>query len=173
MKPPMRFEKSVHWGAWLLAGLIAFALAGCNRKEPPKYVSVTFHVEGSSSLPASMVSRLSRTQGDDTVLIRRKPEFVGLDVVGIELRGEGDDQYLLVALSPMGSQRLYNASISNRGSFLFMVADGVPVAYRKLDRVLNDGIVPMWMDLPPDQYETFSEDLQQSIRRAQEIANKN
>ncbi|MGF1449498.1 MAG: hypothetical protein ACFB20_08790 [Opitutales bacterium] len=170
----MRFTLLGRW-LWLalFAALATAGLSGCNKKEPPKFVSITFHVEGEPTLPASMVTRLQRAQGNDALLVRRKPEFVGLEVTGVDLRGEGRDQYLLLSLSAQASQRLYNASVSNRGKFLFMVTDGVPVAYRKLDRVLNESILPMWVDLPVDQYETFLADLQQSIQRAQEIANEN
>jgi hypothetical protein len=158
----------------LLACLGALlVLPGCNRKEPPKYALITFHVETDSKMPSGMVQRLNLPGSGRTVVVKRSPEFTSLHIAGLDVRGEGRNQHLVLGLTSLGAQRLYTASASNRGKYLFLVADGVPMAYRKLDRVLNEGVLPLWLAGPEEQYETLAADLRQSIVRANEIAESN
>ena len=150
------------WGGFsLLAVICGLMMTGC--RSTPKArdftpVAVRFHLEAAGldgtpvTLPRSGVG----------VIVNPKPVLTEGDVVNVELVRVDLGQCLLFQLTPSAARDFYRLTGSHQGRRLVVVLDGVALGARRIDGVIANGGIFMFVELPDEELAAVVEKLKRS-----------
>jgi hypothetical protein len=156
-----------------LTGLACLATAaGCSSTAKPrdfKPVAVRFFLESSSgdgtpvSLPKSGVN----------LIVNPKPVVTEGDIVNVELVKVELGQCLLFQLTPAATRDFYRLSVTHQGRRVVLVLDNVALGARRMDGVITNGSVFIFVELPDGELPALVENLKKSSAALQkELARK-
>jgi len=159
------FPDSCRWRDWvsrsLLAVVVGVTLAGCGstaKKRDFTPVAVRFHLEAAGldgtpvQLPRSGVG----------VIVNPKPVLTEGDVVNVELVRVDLGQCLLFQLTPSAARDFYRLTGSHQGRRLVVVLEGVALGARRIDGVIANGGIFMFVELPDEALPGWVEKLKSS-----------
>lgn len=155
-----------------LLGLACLAVvAGCQSSSKPrdfKPVSLRFFLESSSgdgtpvSLPKSGVN----------LVVNPKPVITEGDVVNVELVKVELGQCLLFQLTPVATRDFYRLSVTHQGRRVVLVLDNVALGARRMDGVIANGSVFIFVELPDAELPPLVENLKKSSAALQKELNR-
>ena len=159
------------WIAWI--GLLCLAcLPACQSNAVPRdytTLSARFFLEAANAdgtpvtLPQSGV-RLS---------VNAKPVLTEGDIVNVELVQVDLGKCLLVQLTPSATRDFYRISVAHQGRRLVMVVNGSALGARRLDGVITNGVVYMFVEVPDADLPALVNNLKKSsIAMQRELARK-
>jgi hypothetical protein len=139
----------VRIGAGLVLGLAA-ALGGCG--SPPPLASppavVRFYLETGGGEDGVTV-QLPRS--DTAITIGPKPVFVETDIANAEVAQVELGRCLLVQLKPAAARDLYRLSVAAPGRRLVLSLDEQFLGARRIDQIMTDGVVLVFLEIPDDR----------------------
>jgi hypothetical protein len=159
---------------WIvLAGLVACGLgAGCQSAAQPRdYTTLTarFFLESAQAdgtplmLPQSGV-RLS---------VNSKPVITEGDIVNVELVQVDLGKCLLIQLTPSATRDFYRISVAHQGRRLAMVVNGNALGARRLDGVITNGVLYVFVEVPENELPALVDNLKKSsVAMQRELARK-
>lgn len=152
--------------ACLLAG------SGCSSTAKPrdfKPVSLRFFLESSSNdgTPVSL------PQSGVNLIVNPKPVITEGDVVNVELVKVELGQCLLFQLTPTATRDFYRLSVTHQGRRVVLVLDNVALGARRMDGVITNGSVFIFVERPESELPALVENLKKSSSALQkELARK-
>jgi hypothetical protein len=159
------------WGAICAGSLLAGAL-GCQSAAVPRdytAMSTRFFLEAANAdgtpvmLPQSGV-RLS---------VNSKPVITEGDIVNVELVQVDLGKCLLIQLTPSATRDFYRLSVTHQGRRLVMTIDGETVGARRLDGVITNGVIYVFVEKPDAELPALVNNLKKSsVAMQRELARK-
>jgi hypothetical protein len=160
-----RLGLSVLVALWLWCG------CGCQTTAPKNYTSLAarFFLEAANSdgtpvmLPQSGV-RLS---------VNSKPVITEGDILNVELVQVDLGKCLLVQLTPSASRDFFRLTATHQGRRLVMTVNGDAIGARRIDGVITNGVLFVFVEVPEDKLAALVDNLKKSsIAMQREIARK-
>lgn len=159
---------------WIaLPGIIAlWSASGCQSSSAPKdhtTMSARFFLEAANNdgtpltLPQSGV-RLS---------VNSKPVITEGDIVNVELVQVDLGKCLLVQLTPSATRDFYRLSVAHQGRRLALVVNGKALGARRIDGVITNGVIYVFVELPDGELPKLVDNLKKSsVAMQRELARK-
>jgi hypothetical protein len=147
--------------AW--AGL---ALAGCasNKELPDKLITFDFQtVDPQAGLP--LVMPISGIQYH--YIPKSGPNEVDLD--GVQIANVQDISCLQFSFSDSGLRKLARETALHEGLKLFTFVNDKPIGVTPITQPINDGQLYVFVEIPEDQLQSYTKDLQDSIDRIKQL----
>jgi len=148
------------------------AASGCSSTAKPrdfKPVSLRFFLESSSNdgTPVSL------PQSGVNLIVNPKPVITEGDVVNVELVKVELGQCLLFQLTPTATRDFYRLSVTHQGRRVVLVLDNVALGARRMDGVITNGSVFIFVERPESELPALVENLKKSSSALQkELARK-
>lgn len=158
-------------GIVVLAFLWVSFGGGCQTAAPQAYTSLAarFFLEAANTdgtpvmLPHSGV-RLS---------VNSKPVITEGDILNVELVQVDLGKCLLVQLTPSASRDFFRLSATHQGRRLVMTVNGEAIGARRIDGVITNGVLFVFVEVPEDKLPALVDNLKQSsIAMQREIARR-
>ena len=147
-------------------------VAGCASSAKPKdYQPVTarFFLESSNSDGTPLMLPQSGVR----MTVNPKPVITEGDIINVELVQVDLGKCLLVQLSPSASRDFYRLSVTHQGRRLVFLVNGDPLGARRIDGVITNGVVYVFIEIPEPEMPAFVENLKKSsVAMQREIARK-
>lgn len=157
---------------WLLVGLGALPLAGCNTASKPRDqapMAVRFHLEnaGGDGVPFAL------PQSGVVLAVNQRPVLTEGDVANVELVQVDLGRCVMFQLTPAATRDFYRLSVTHQGRRLALLIDGVPAGARRIDGAIADGVVFMFLERPDEALPALVDNLRKNASAVQrEIARK-
>ena len=156
-----------------LAGIVGCGLGcGCQSAAAPRDytpLAARFFLEAANNdgtpltLPQSGV-RLS---------VNSKPVITEGDIVNVELVQVDLGKCLLIQLTPSATRDFYRISVAHQGRRLAMVVNGKALGARRLDGVITNGVLYVFVEVPESELPALVENLKKSsVAMQRELARK-
>ena len=156
-------------GALCLAGLL---VSGCQSgAEPRDYTALLARIfleaanaDGTPvTLPQSGV-RLS---------VNSKPVITEGDIVNVELVQVDLGKCLLIQLTPSATRDFYRLSVTHQGRRLVLTVNGDALGARRLDGVITNGVIYVFVEVPETELPALVNNLKKSsVAMQRELARK-
>lgn len=135
--------------ALLLAMVMGWAGSGCQSAAKLRDFSVVparFHLEaaGTDGIPVTL------PRSGVGVIVNPKPVLTETDIANVELVRVDLGQCLLFQLTPVAARDFYRLSATHQGRRLVVLLDGVAVGARRLDGVIANGGIFMFVEIPDE-----------------------
>jgi hypothetical protein len=159
---PLKFCRCVgRIASALLAMVMALAAGGCHSASNSRDFSVVparFHLEaaGTDGIP------LKLPRSGVGVVVNPKPVLTETDIANVELVRVDLGQCLLFQLTPVAARDFYRLSVTHQGRRLVVLLDGVMLGARRLDGVIANGGIYMFVELPDEALPGLVEKLKAS-----------
>jgi hypothetical protein len=156
-------------GTVCAAGLVA--VGGCQSASVPRdYTALVarFFLEAANDgtpviLPQSGV-RLS---------VNSKPVITEGDIVNVELVQVDLGKCLLIQLTPTATRDFYRLSVTHQGRRLVMTVNGETLGARRLDGVITNGVIYVFVEVPEIELPALVNNLKKtSVAMQRELARK-
>src|ERR1043165_1818824 len=145
---------------------------GCQSTAKPKDytpVSARFFLESSNADGTPVMLPQSGVR----MTVNSKPVITEGDIINVELVQVDLGKALLVELTPTASRDFYRLSVTHQGRRLVLVVDGKALGARRIDGVITNGVVYVFVEMPETEMPVFVENLQKSsVAMQREIARK-
>lgn len=145
--------------------------AGCHSTSKPKDYKPTwarFFLESRGEGTPILLP-----QSGVRLTVNSKPVISEGDIVNVDLVQVELGRALMFTLTNSAARDLYRLSASNQGRRLVVVVNGDPLGARRIDGVIGDGIVYVFVEVPESAMPALVEDLKRSSTALQrEIAKK-
>lgn len=143
----------------LLALLAALLVSGCQTTKPSPLdepLVARFYLEArpgtagvSMKLPVSKI----------TLQVNPKPVLVEYDIVQVGLVRVDLGWCLQFQLTPAAARDLYRLSASNLNRALVLTFNDTPIGARRVDQVIADGVVLIFVEVPEEDLPPLAEQL--------------
>lgn len=157
---------------WVLGIIWLWCGCGCQSTSAPRdYTSMAarFFLEAANAdgtpvmLPRSGV-RLS---------VNSKPVITEGDIVNVELVQVDLGKCLLVQLTPTATRDFFRLSATHQGRRLVMTIDGQALGARRIDGVITNGVLFVFVEVPDDELPALVNNLKKSsVAMQRELARK-
>ena len=160
---------------WLLMSLgaaVAGALGGCQSTAAPRDYKTTwarFFLESGSADGTP----LTLPQSGVHLTVNSKPVISEGDIANVELVQVDLGKCLLFQLTPTAARDFYRLSVTHQGRRVVLVVDGTPLGARRIDGVIANGSIFVFVEMPESEMPAFVENLKKSsIAFQRELARK-
>jgi hypothetical protein len=160
--------------AWLiLGGLALLMLAGCGSVGRPKDYTTTwgrFFLEASGGAAGTP---LGLPRSGVNLTVNAKPVLTEGDIVNVELVQVELGKCLLFQLTPSAARDFYRLTGSHQGRRLVLVVNDQAIGARRIDGVITDGLVYIFVELPDEDLPQLVQNLKKSsVALQQELRRK-
>lgn len=103
--------------------------------------------------------------------VRPQPLFTEANITNLQLaRVQSGDLCWIFHLDEPATRELYRRSVADAGRQIIIMVNNTPVAARHLDGALADGRLYTFSELPDDEMEALTVDLQNSIAKTRKMS---
>lgn len=157
----------------LAAAAFAMVLTGCSgSKSDLKPMRLYLQVNDTGAM-AARGSRMMRMPDGMTFYVKSDPVILERHINNVDLvRVANGRLALLFYLNDEGASALYRTSASERGRFMILEYNGLPIGERMLDTVINDGRYFTFVNMPEEDMEELVLDMRENIAKTQEARAK-
>lgn len=157
---------------WLaLAGLWA-CCGGCQSASAPKDYTPTsarFFLESGSGDGTPVMLPQSGVR----LALNSKPVITEGDIVNVELVQVDLGKCLLVQLTPTATRDFYRLSVAHQGRRLVLLVNGAPLGARRIDGVITNGAIFVFVEVPESELPALVDNLKKSsVAMQRELARK-
>jgi len=145
-------------GTWC-AGLMLIG-SGCQTKAPLDYTatSARFFLESASGDGTPVMLPQSGVR----LTVNSKPVITEGDIVNVELVQVDLGKCLLIQLTPTATRDFYRLSVTHQGRRLVMTINGDTAGARRLDGVITNGVIYVFVEVPDADLPTLVNNLKKS-----------
>ena len=105
--------------------------------------------------------------------VNSKPVVTEGDIVNVELVQVDLGKCLLVQLTPSATRDFYRLSVTHQGRRLVMTVNGETLGARRLDGVITNGVIYVFVEVPDDDLPALVDNLKKSsVAMQRELARK-
>ena len=160
-------------GILALIAMWALCHSGCQSTAVPKdYTTMLprFFLESTSSGDGTPVML---PQSGVKLTVNSRPVLTEGDVVNVELVQVDLGKCLLVQLTPSATRDFYRISVAHQGRRLVLMVNGNAMGARRLDGVITNGVIYVFVEIPEPDMPAFVENLKKSsVAMQRELARK-
>lgn len=155
--------------------LIAFVLAACSDDDRKNTKLLTFHVANSRSISLGLTRKNVTMPLSGFTVVMNEDQFMytgdikKIDMAQVSLP-DGPITGFLFTCNDRGRSRLTQATAANMGGYIVVLYGGEPIALRKVDTTISNGVLFAPIETPDDtDMEKFYEELASSVKTVDEI----
>jgi hypothetical protein len=160
---------------WVPALIVVWTLCqgGCQSAAAPKdYTTMLprFFLESTSGGDGTPVML---PQSGVKLTVNSRPVITEGDIVNVELVQVDLGKCLLVQLTPSATRDFYRISVAHQGRRLVLFVNGNPLGARRLDGVITNGVIYVFVEIPELEMPAFVDNLKKSsVAMQRELARK-
>lgn len=157
--------------------LLAFVLCGftgCATPPPPKSAELApmvarFYLE---TAPGEIAVSAQLPQSGVSLGVAPKPVFSEFDINNAEVAHVELGLCVLVQLTSAAKRDLYRLSVQAQGRRLVLSLNGAMLGVHRIDRAMDDGVIPVFLEIPDEQLPGFVAQLKSTAAEMARVANK-
>jgi hypothetical protein len=116
---------------------------------------------------------LTLPQSGVRLSVNSKPVITEGDIVNVELVQVDLGKCLLIQLTPSATRDFYRISVAHQGRRLAMVVNGKALGARRLDGVITNGVLYVFVEVPDSELPALVDNLKKSsVAMQRELARK-
>ena len=157
------FPKKRKFAVWV--GILAClaGLAGCRSTTIENPHIPTIHLEASGSVPGEENPFVTLPVSETKVRVFDQPIFDPQDIIRIEIVRVERGLAVRYLLTPTASRELIRSSGDNIGYRFVFFDNSVPIGARKIDGVIEDGILYTFLEVPDEDLPELVADMNRTL----------
>ncbi len=146
-------------------GGLAFlaGLAGCRSTTIENPHIPTIHLEAAGSVPGDKHPFVTLPVSETKVRVFDQPLFDPMDIIRIEMVRVARGLAVRYLLTPTASRQLIRSSVDNIGYRFVFFDNSSPIGARKIDGVIEDGILYTFLEVPDDELPELVADMNRTL----------
>lgn len=123
----------------------------------------TIHLEASGSVPGGEHPFVTLPVSGSRIRIFDEPVFGPMDIIRIEMVRVNRGLAVRYLLTPSASRQLIRESVDNVGYRFVFFDNSLPIGARKIDGVIDDGVLYTFLEVPDEKLPELVEDMNRTL----------